>query len=168
MSLLEIIKGRRSVREFLDEEVSKEEIEQILEAGRWAPSGLNNQPWKFVVIKDKKMLKEVSQFTKYGNIIRGANLIIVVFIDNSVTYDRTKDVQSIGAGIQNMLLQIHSMGLGGCWIGEILNQREKVERLLQTPSEFELMAVVAVGKPVKRERRSTRKKLSELIWKYLG
>ncbi|MBU4341978.1 MAG: nitroreductase family protein, partial [Candidatus Altiarchaeota archaeon] len=52
MEILDIIKNRRSVREFLDKEVDDSLIEKILEAGRWAPSGLNNQPWRFVIVRD--------------------------------------------------------------------------------------------------------------------
>ena len=54
MELDDCIKGRRSVRSFTDEPVSKEEVQAILEAGTWAPTGMNRQPWKFVIIENKK------------------------------------------------------------------------------------------------------------------
>jgi nitroreductase len=165
MSILYLIKSRRSIREFRNEEISDEMVREILEAGRWAPSGLNNQPWKFIVVKDVKVKNELANFTKYRRIIENSKILIVVFLDKKESYDRTKDIQAIGACIQNMLLQIHSLGLGSCWIGEILNQREKVESFFSVPESFELMAVLAIGYPEKKKRTSTRKSLEELIYK---
>lgn len=158
-----MIRNRRSVREFLDGEISKEEIDKILEAGRWAPSGLNNQPWRFSVLRDKKIREELAKLTHYGDIIRDANVCIAVFLDKSSSYDRTKDIQAIGACIQNMLLEAHSLGLGACWLGEILKNKNLVNRILNIPDDKELMAVIAVGYPSKRERKSTRKSLGELL-----
>jgi nitroreductase len=163
MSVLETIRARRSVREFNDQNVSDEQIEQILETGRWAPSGLNNQPWRFVVIRNLHLKEQVAECTSYKRTIREANVLIAVFLDTNVMYDRTKDVQAIGACIQNMLLAIHDLGLGACWMGEILNRREEVEKLLKVPESFELMVILAIGYPRPRARSSSRRSLTELI-----
>ena len=163
MSVLEAIRTRRSVREFTGQEVSGEQIEQILEAGRWAPSGLNNQPWRFVVIRNASLKEQVADCTSYRRTIKEANVLIGVFLDADTMYDRTKDVQAIGACIQNMLLAIHDLGLGACWMGEILNRRTEVEKLLAVPETYELMVVLAIGHPKPRERSSSRKSLDELI-----
>jgi len=163
MSVLDTIRDRRSIRDFLDEEVTDEQIEQILEAGRWAPSGLNNQPWRFAVIKNEEVKEQVAECTRYSSTIKAANVLIAVFLDSDVMYDRTKDVQSIGACIQNMLLAIHELGLGACWMGEILNQRQDVEKLLEIPDNLELMVVLAIGYPVPEARTSSRKDLNDLI-----
>jgi nitroreductase len=72
-------------------------------------------------------------------------------------YDRTKDVQAVGASIQNMLLTIHSMELGGVWLGEILQNKEKVGELLRVDKDLELMAVVALGHPNGRALRSAKR-----------
>jgi len=64
MELDVCIKGRRSVRAYTDEPVSKEQMETVLEAGTWAPTGMAREPWKFVVIEDKKLIKLVSDETK--------------------------------------------------------------------------------------------------------
>ncbi|MFN3534458.1 MAG: nitroreductase family protein, partial [Desulfatiglandales bacterium] len=129
METLEAIRTRRSIRKFLTEEVPDQTLNIILEAGTWAPSGMNNQPWKFVLIKDPKMKEELSRLTKYGKIISLAPVSIAVFLDNTLSYDRVKDIQAIGACLQNMLLTIHDLGLGGVWIGEILKNKEKVAQL---------------------------------------
>ncbi len=111
--MLDAIQSRRSIRRFSDKPVDDKAVEQILEAGAWAPSGLNNQPWRFAVIRDANLKGEMAKPTRYSDIIRGAPVCIVVFLDHDASYDRTKDVQAIGACIQNMLLTVHTVGLGG-------------------------------------------------------
>lgn len=162
--IMKVIKDRRSIRKFTDQTVSKEDILKILEAGRWAPSGLNNQPWRFVVIyADDERKSALSHCTKYGKIIERANALIVVLIDKDVMYSEVKDYQAIGACIQNMLLAIHAMGLGGVWLGEILNQENKVLEILKlNGSKYSLMAVIAIGYP-NEQGRSSRKPLTDLV-----
>lgn len=145
MKIEDAIKQRRSIRQYAKEMPKDEDIEKILEAGTWAPSGLNNQPWKFKVVKDRDEKDGLARFTKYGKIIRDAPIALCVFLDNGATYNREKDIQAIGACIQNILLQAYELGLGTCWLGEILNRRKDVEKYLATNSDYELMAVVALG-----------------------
>ncbi len=165
MDTIEAIKTRRSIREFTDENVSDDIIGEILEAGRWAPSGLNNQAWRFIIVRNSDTKERLSELTHYGAIINNAPVLIVVFLDSDQMYDRIKDVQSAGACIQNMLLAIHSLGLGGVWMGEILKKKEMVNKVLEAPESFELMAVVALGHPVEKNRVSERKELSQLVFR---
>lgn len=162
---IETILSRRSIRKFRSEEVKEEDIKTILEAGRWAPSGLNNQPWKFVVIKDKESMKELASCTHYSNIILSAPLLIAVYLDLDTMYNRTKDIQGIGASIQNMLLACCDLGLGAVWLGEILNSSNKVNLILNCPDTVELMAVLAIGKPADSGKNSTRKDLNDIAYR---
>jgi nitroreductase len=163
MDVIEAIQNRRSVREFREKDIPTDKIEKILEAGRWAPSGLNNQPWKFMIIKNLKLKENLASYTHYGKIIINAPVCIAVFLDGKVGYDRTKDVQAIGACIQNMLLAVHSLGLGAVWLGEILNNRKDAENILNAREGCELMAVLAIGTPTEKKRSSTRKKVEGLM-----
>lgn len=163
METIEAIKSRRSIRGFTDENVSDDTITNIIDAGRWAPSGLNNQPWRFIVVRNPDTKVELSKLTVYGPTIINAPLLVVVFLDKEHMYHYVKDVQSIGACIQNMLLCIHSMGLGGVWLGEILKSREVVNNILDAPDTYELMAVVAIGHPASKPRISERKELDQLV-----
>jgi nitroreductase len=164
-AVLEAIFARRSIRQYTDKPVSKQDVQTILEAGRWAPSGLNNQPWRFAVVQDSKIKDEVAKQTRYREIIRNAPLIIAVFIDNDASYDRTKDCQGIGACLQNMWLATHALDLGGVWLGEILKNKERVGEILEAPETYELMAVLAIGHPKHRRQKSDRKFLSDLVFK---
>lgn len=162
--VIDTILSRRSVREFMDRQISREEINTILNAGRWAPSGLNNQPWRFVVVRNPETIHQLSECTHYSGIVAGAPLLIAAFLDTERSYHRTKDVQAAGASIQNMLLACCDLGLGAVWLGEILNQNEKVNSILNCPSKLELMAVLAIGEPSPGKRTSTRKALSEIVF----
>ena len=114
--MLKTIKDRRSVRSYSSREVPDNVIDEILDAARWAPSGMNNQPWRFAVIQDRKIKEKLEILTKYGAIIKSAQAVIAVFLDTSASYDRIKDLQAIGACIENMLLAICDLGLGGVWL----------------------------------------------------
>lgn len=162
--VVEAIRTRRSVRQFTREAVSEEVVNEVLESGSWAPSGKNNQPWKFAVIRDRALRESLASLTHSGPIIREAAVCIAIFLDQSRVYDRTKDVQAVGACIQNMLLAIHSLGLGGVWLGEIIKNKEKVKELLDGGENLELMAVVAFGHPAKRPGDGERDPLEKNVF----
>ena len=164
MDLFEIIRNRRSIRKFTEKPVADEVIEKIIEMGTWAPSGLNNQPWRFAVIKNSELKREISALTHYSKVVLSANVLIAVFLDNASSYDRTKDVQAIGACIQNMLLFIHSEGLGAVWLGEILKSRENVLSIVDGPEDFELMAVIALGYPASQGGKGSRNKAGQSVF----
>jgi nitroreductase len=159
------ILNRRSIREYTDEQIKDEKINQILEAGRWAPSAKNLQPWRFIIMKDSKKIEDLCQFTKYANILRKSKVNILIFLDKNFQGDRTKCIQSIGACIQNMLLAAYELEIGTCWIGEIVNRHEKVEKFLNLPRNLELMALITLGKMQKEKKESRRIPLERLLIK---
>jgi nitroreductase len=161
--ILQAIHDRRSVRHFTEGQVSREMIMTALEAASWAPSGLNNQPWRFAVLWDKPTQEALAALTRYSSILTSAAVLIAVFLDKEASYDYTKDCQAVGACLQNLLLSLHAMGLGAVWIGEILKNKERLLGILKLPERLELMAVVAVGHPVSRDQKSHRRPLEDLI-----
>ncbi|MBP7734958.1 MAG: nitroreductase [Spirochaetes bacterium] len=163
-TIINAISTRRSIRKYTKDTITGDCIEAILEAGRWAPSGLNNQPWSFVTIQDAGIRNSLSALTEYSRIIKECNACIYVFYDVSEGYNRDKDILSIGACIQNMLLAAHSLKIGSVWLGEILNRKTEVNDLLDIGPDHELMAVIAMGHPA-QSPRSSRKKLKSLILK---
>ena len=144
---VEFIKERKSIRSFIYKKISKEMILEILECGRWAPSGKNSQPWQVCIVIHPTVKRMLSELTKYGGIIEDAYVNLVIFLNLERGYDRTKDIQAIGAFIQNILLGVHAQeGIGAVWIGEILNRKNDVNQIFKFPVEkFELMGVVAIG-----------------------
>ncbi len=155
MDILKLIKTRRSIRRYKKLTVNKRVIKRIIQAGIWAPSGLNNQPWKFKVITNPE-LEVLSKYTKCSQIIKQAVFAICVFLDKKRSYSRDKDLMSVGACIQNMLLFSWQMGLGSCWLGEILRKKQAINKYLKIDSDFELMAVISFGYPFKKSKSSRR------------
>lgn len=161
--LLELIKSRRSVRKYETRPVGDDLVELILEAGRWAPSGLNNQPWRFCVVRDAALKESLAGLTHYAKIVRAADVLLPVFSYEPAMYNAMKDHQGIGACLQNMLLMAHGLGLGAVWLGEILNNADKVRELLGLDEDYRLMAVIALGWPQKNPPTKARQDLDELV-----
>ncbi|MCF7916235.1 MAG: nitroreductase family protein [Candidatus Omnitrophica bacterium] len=161
-NILELIKKRRSVRRFKQQEVPLEIIKKSLESARWAPSGLNNQPWKFMVLAEKEK-DALAKYTKYDQVVREANKLILVFLDKDSSYNYQKDLMAIGAAIQNILIYLTNQNIGSCWLGEIMNQNDKVEKELETSQCLEFVAAVAVGILAGKAKTKERKPLKDLI-----
>ncbi|WNY24347.1 5,6-dimethylbenzimidazole synthase [Methanimicrococcus hongohii] len=174
--ITENICSRRSVRKYSNEPISEELVLTMLECAGFAPSGLNNQPWRFIVVDnsgtdnsdDKEIGRRLSEQTHYSDIVSSAPLLIAVFLDTAASYNREKDLMAIGATIQNILLSAHSLGLGAVWLGEILKNKDQVSKILEAPETFELTAVIAVGKPaadLSDSGNAARKALDEIVFK---
>lgn len=165
--VLEAIYKRRSIREFTEAEISIEHLHEIIRAGSWAPSGLNNQPWRFVIIKNPAIKESLAQQTHYGHIVKMANALIAIYLNKADMYDAVKDHQSAGACIQNILLAAEALELGAVWLGQILKNKTAVNSILGLAENFDLMAVVALGHPLHRNQKSSRKDIAELLLKHV-
>ncbi len=161
--VIDAIHERRSIRDFTSQPVDFHLLMDIIEAGTWAPSGLNNQPWRFAIVTNPETKALFEPLTRYGKVIRRCQALIPVFIDKDAMYHEVKDHQAMGACIQNMLLAAHSMGLGAVWLGEILKNAARVRELLGLSENLELMAVIAMGYPASKDQHSNRKPLDEVI-----
>lgn len=161
--LLEFIKSRKSIRTFIYEKIDNATIKEILDCGRWAPSGNNTQPWKVCVITHPTVKRMLAELSKYEGIIDSAYVNFVIFLDHEKGYDRVKDIQAIGAFIENILLAVHAKGLGGAWIGEILQKKEQVNEIFKfSKDKYELMALIAVGvidQPMMNQKAKERKRI---------
>lgn len=162
--VLEALLNRRSIRKYTDEPISREDITSILEAGRWAPSGMNNQAWRFMILhQNDSRTAKVAQCTKYSKIAEAAKILICVFLERECIYNEMKDHQAAGACLQNMMLAAYSLNIGTVWLGEILNQESQLMEILGlSPEKYELQAVLAAGHPAQKGG-SSRKDLSEIM-----
>jgi len=162
------IRNRRSIREFTDQPLQRAHLERIIRAGIWAPSGLNNQPWRFVIIRDQPINDKLAVLTSYAHIVHAAPALIAVYLDRDKMYDLVKDHQAAGACMQNMLLAAHELGLGAVWLGQILKSKQKVNEVLQISDQYDLMAVLALGYPQHRNQDSQRQPLEDFILQEFG
>ena len=139
--LLEFIKNRRSIRSFQDKEVPDIEIQMILEAGRWAPSASNKQPWEFYLIRDKEILKEISKNAIYGRHIKRAPFAIAIIGKKKISPNYY--IQDTSLVSMTMMLMAWSLGIGTCWIGSM--NREKAKEILGLGKNDYLLTILPMG-----------------------
>jgi len=161
MDVLKAIKTRRSIRKYRRDPIPEKLIFKILEAGRWAPSAGNSQPWQFIILKDDQIRRSVAEATTYGKFLAEAPIGVAVVIDPKAS---THPVEDGAIATQNMLLAAHTLGLGACWIGSYGSvYEEKVKEILNIPKEKRLLSIISIGFPVESPRK-TRKELREILF----
>ncbi len=173
MTFKEVNESRRSIRMYLNKEVSNELLMDGINAGVLAPSAHNRQPWKFKILstdEKNKIAQLLENKTKdikghtgphTANIIREVPNIIMVFIDNEISENRDMDIISIGACIQNMILRFTELGLGTLWIGNTNLISKDISDLLGV--SYETISCVGVGYKNQDPHARPRKDISEVI-----
>ena len=206
MDLFDAIQGRKSIRRFKQIPVSGQDIQKILDAGRLAPSANNTQPWSFLVIRDRSVLKTMAGATRdmidrmipfaedgkqaqrlaayknsYYTFFEHAPVVIAVLMES---YDAGTDrllarmgypaedikrlrpspgLQSVAAAIEHMLLMVHALGYGSCWMTGPLVAQEAFEKLLGYGKEKSIAALLPVGVPDENPPARPRKALKEIM-----
>ncbi|MFC1850542.1 nitroreductase family protein [candidate division CSSED10-310 bacterium] len=150
MDIFEAITSRRSIRIFLKRPVPDEILRKCLEAARWAPSGGNTQPWRFIVVRNKE---KINRFDPYQNQpwVESAPVVVVCCVDPSTkwtTYDESINnlfigFLDLGAAIQNFLLTVHAAGLGAVWVASF--SPRKVRELCAIPPHLFVVSLICMG-----------------------
>ena len=149
MKAFEAILTRRSVREFTSEPVGEEALEQILRAGMQAPSAGNQQPWHFIVVRQRALLDEVARVHPYAQMCRTATAAILVCGDATLEKFPGYWVQDCSAAAENMLLAAHALGLGGVWVG-VHPRAERIgvmRELFRLPESVHPLCLLPLGRP---------------------
>ena len=156
--VLNAILSRRSIRLYTADPVPEELVLQLLEAAMSAPSAGNQQPWQFVVITDKDILRQVPSCHPYAYMVPSAPLAIVVCGDLSLVTRKGYWVQDCSAATENLLLAAGGLGLGAVWLGVYpLQQRVAgLRRLLELPEHVVPLALVPVGYPAEHKPPAVR------------
>jgi nitroreductase len=143
---------RHSCREFLNKSVPSEFIDALLEAARWAPSAGNLQPWKFHVVRNPGLRKELALAAYGQEFLLQAPVVIVVCAlpeRSAVTYgERGRALyclQDTAAAVQNILLQAAMLGLGSCWVGAF--KEAAAVRALNLQEGEKPVALIPLGYP---------------------
>jgi nitroreductase len=162
---LALLKGRRSIRRYRPDPVPDEMVEQLLEAGRWAPSASNRQPWAFIVIRDEAVRREVAQHAAYYFVrwahVDEAPLLIVLCGDARNRIYRQFLHEDIGLAGSQIMLQAHALGLGTCWIGGL--DRPALAAILKVPEGMEIIGLLTVGFPAEDPPPPPRKPLADIV-----
>ena len=118
------------------------------------------------MITDKGLINQISKMSIYGKWMINATCFICVFLNKEKSYHYIKDVQSCGAAIQNIMLCAHSLGIGSCWIGEVLGKSDQMIKLLKLDkNKYELMAIVTLGYKASRTLNPGRKNIKSFLLK---
>ncbi len=146
---MEAIFKRRSVRKFTNQMVDDELIRKILSAGMAAPFAVNEQPWQFIIVKDKETLKKVSDCGPHAKVAATAMVAIIVCGDLSLERSEGYWVQDCSAAVENMLIETAFLGLGAVWLG-VYPLPERVtylQKYFSLPKTIVPFAVIPVGFP---------------------
>lgn len=210
MELAKAITDRRSIRKYLSKDVPDELLMEAFELARWAPSGGNFQSWKFLVVKNRKIINEVADafqekvdtftnwpeaeeyretaenYRKNAAFFREAPVLIVALscgyksvADLILSKKGEKDplamqmiqnrrlaptsVQQIGGFVVHLLLVLHSLGLGTCWMSGPLIAKGEIEEILEVPGGEDVVACIPVGYPAESPSAKPKKTVDELV-----
>ncbi|MBU3170489.1 nitroreductase family protein [Clostridium estertheticum] len=146
---MEAIFNRRSIRKYEDRPIEKEKIEKLLRAAMQAPSAANQQPWEFLVIEDKEILKKLSEVSPYSKMVRTSAVTFVLLSRKDGLLAPGCVPQDMGAASENLLLQAVELGLGAVWLGvaSIDERMSYIKDLFNLPDNIEAFALIPVGYP---------------------
>lgn len=153
--MLEVIKKRRSIRSFTSQEVTEEEIRQLLEAAMAAPSASNYQPWHFVVVRDKGLREKLSQTTIWSSFVKDSPVAIAVCGDEQIS--DICWIEDTSAATENILLAAAALGLGSCWVAvrehshDGMGAEEYVKEILGIPTHIRVLCLIAIGHPAQEK-----------------
>jgi len=159
MNTLETLLTRRSVRSYTDKSVSKEIIDKLLEVAFSAPSAGNQQPWHFVIIDDKEIIKQIPAFHSHSKFIINANKVILVCGDLNLEKLKGYWMVDCAAATQNILLAARELGLGACWLGVYPREERmiRVKKIINLPDNIIPFSLVSLGytneKQIAEDRR---------------
>ena len=159
MDVFEAISKRKSVRKYKTTPVEKKAIEKIISAGSQAPSGNNVLPVEYIVVTNEKMRKKIANICDYGRFIADAPVCILVFSKETKYY-----LEDGCAAVENILLAATTLGLGTCWVaGDKKHYSRIFGNLLSIPTQFKLIALIAVGYENGDLPRKKKRSLTEVL-----
>ena len=149
---------RRSIRKYTNQPVSDDDIEKILRAAMAAPSAGNQQPWEFIIIKDKKLLNDITKVHPYSQMLKEASVAIVVCADPDRERHSGFWVQDCAAATENMLLEAQHLGIGSVWLGVYPRESrvKGIKELLNIPERIIPFSIVSLGYPAETKEPSDR------------
>jgi nitroreductase len=186
-NLLDIIRHRRSVRVYKTGKVTDKQLETILEAARWAPSGANTQPWEFLVTRDRQKMKRVREIYSQewrdrkkedpvhykglkkdyvGDVsvlvlVCGESRTKQVYLTTRQPADREKLFQaSIANAVQQAMLAAASMNLGTVWVSVREEVEPELRKLFQVPNQLRLLWVMPIGHATSWPKAKPRRQVS--------
>jgi len=163
MDVMDAVKGRRSIRQFVDKPLGKDELERLLEAARWAPSGGNLQRWRFVVVTSPSQKELIRKFAP--GIFAMPAAFIVICADKEPDANVWKEalyLADCSIAAQNIMLAAYEMGIGTCVA--LSYAKSAISEILDLPENIEPMLVLTLGYPAEDPAPPPRLELKELAF----
>lgn len=160
MDALDAIAKRRSIREFKSQDIPERLIEKIINAGRLAPTARGEQPWEFIVIREKENRKKIAEIVgANGPFIAEAPVCVVVFCRDTKYY-----LEDGCAATENILIAATALGLGSCWVaGDKKPYCERIREFLNLPANYHLISLIAIGYPSQKPLAKAKRTLKEVL-----
>jgi nitroreductase len=164
MKALEVIKTRRSIRKYKPGPVSVEVLTQLVDAGRLAPTGNNEQPWEFVIVTEPAKLQRIAELADYGKFITEVPACIVVLCKPNRHW-----IEDGSAATTQILLAATALGLGSCWVAGVNKAyAAEIVALCDAPAELQLVSIISIGHTAKVPN-PTKRTLDEVVhWEAYG
>jgi nitroreductase len=160
MEFFEVIKNRRSCRNLEPVEIPEEDIEKILDAGRRATSGLNKQPYDFLLVREKENIEKIAAAQGF---ISNASAVIVIIAKPDVSQFWLEDVS---AAAENMHLAVTALGYGTTWIeGTLLKKEQELKKHFNIPENMRFIIALPIGKPASEGSQSPKRKLEDIVYR---
>ncbi|MHB8118471.1 MAG: nitroreductase family protein [Methanothrix sp.] len=167
MDLMQAIRARRSIRNFLDKSVEEKKLLAVLEAGRLAPSARNMQDWRFIVVRDFATRQKLAEAARDQQFVGKAPVVIAACgtSDLVMTCGQPAYAIDVAVALDHMTLAAASLDLGTCWIGAFYE--DKVKEILGVPQGIRVVALLPLGYPAEEPRPRPRKTLDEVVaWEH--
>lgn len=163
MELMDAVRGRRSVRCYLEQSVEEEKLDAVLEAGRLAPSARNMQDWKFIVVRDQATRQKLAKAARDQQFVGEAPVVIAACgtSDLVMTCGQPAYAIDVAIAVDHMTLAAQSLGLGTCWIGAFYE--DQVREILGVPANIRVVALLPLGYPAEQARATPRKSQAEVV-----
>lgn len=141
MDAIKCLKERRCVRTYLDKEIPKSVLKDIVDCARLAPTARNTQPWQFVVITDRETLLRMGEISTHGKFIKDSAACILVFCQDYDYY-----LEDGCAATENIMLAAYANEIGSCWVaGDKKSYSKDIAKLVNAPADHHLVSIIPLG-----------------------
>jgi len=166
MSILKVIKERRSVRRYRSDPIPDEVLLRVLDAARFSPSGKNLQPWKFIIVRNETLKRRLAEASLRQSFIAEAPVVVVACGFPDRCYSRLGNYMKswpvdVAIAVEHLMLQAQEEGLGTCWVGAF--EEGEVKSILNIPDGVKVLALTPLGYPDENPVPRGRKSLEEIV-----
>lgn len=157
MYFLDLVKKRHSTRDYSSREIPEDILHKILEAGRLAPSAMNAQPWRFIVVRQPKIKDRLAEAAQQDFVADADTIIVGCALDSPATLGPRFDV---AIAMDHMSLAAFTEGVGNCWVAGF--DREQVRHILGVPGTVDVTCMMSFGYPTEEDAPLDRLELDQI------